>query len=91
MNCSTLDHASAYVAFQHLAEVNCGYCDSGDRWNYYTLEVGSVHDVPAVVVETIKRDPTSILIARRTLPLCEFPWIVLAERPATFDEAATLM
>lgn len=66
-------------------------CKTDACWYYYTLELGSVHDVSTGVVEMRKRDAGGNRSTGHTLSTCEVCWVVLAEHLVMANGAATLM
>lgn len=85
------NYASAFVAVQRLAEVDWTPRNTDDRLYYNSSSPGSIHDVPAGVIEMDRWDFNCNLIIWRTLPSREVSLIVPVECRVTFAEAAALI
>lgn len=62
---SFFEYASAYVAFQGLAEIDWMPCDTDERWVYHILDSESVHEAQHAKVATRLLDASGMVIIRR--------------------------
>lgn len=88
---SSSGYGLAYVASQGSTEGIWTPCDTDERYFYYKLDLGPVHDIPAEIVGACDQDIHGSTITGRTLQSSQGWWLVLAGCHPTLHEVRELV